>query len=564
MCGKLEWNEDFKIYSMLNPMYTMPYAEFKPGIKRVYSKFKGVSDKMLNTTIMDTFRETNVIETIPAEVIEHYHLLRRSESLRKLHYPTDLPSVSKSIQRQLFEDILYFACSLEKNNRKISDGSQYNLRTMNLYHKLSESLPYNLTEDQKRVTEEILNDMKNGRRINALIQGDVGCGKSIVGFILMLAMAESTYQSVIMAPTLVLAEQHYTELKSYADRFGFNVAFIGGTQTAKEKRKLLSKIESGEIQLIVGTHAVLSDKVKFKNLALCVIDEEHRFGVGQRRTLAEKARSGVHTVSFSATPIPRTMMTSVFGKTKVYEIKSMPKGRSPIKTAICRTDKSAIEFLRKQIAEGSQGYVVCPLIDSDIDDCKLRTVKEVAKEYTDTLGVPVGIVTGKQTKKETQETLEAFKRGDLKVLVATTVVEVGVNVPNATVIIIEDAWMFGLAQLHQLRGRVGRGEKQGYCILVNSKPDENERLNIMTQTTDGFKIAEADCTIRGAGNLLGYEQNGNNRFLIESLQFPKMFSIAKDIAEKMVDDGSCDILINEMEARSEKIYVNYNKIKIFA
>ncbi len=559
VCGKLEYSQDFKMYSMLNPIKTTPNHNILSWYP-VYPKYKGIGEEFLQEQTEIALKGTELPETIPQSILTATGLPRRKESIDILKHPEEKRELRKAIQRQVFEDALYFACSLERSSRGISPGSPYNVKRRVAVNKVLSTLPYSLTEDQGKCVEEVLKKLEAGRHVSALVQGDVGCGKSIVAFLLMIAMADSGWQSALMAPTVVLAEQHYKELSEYAAICGFNVAFLGGKKTKKEEHIMQEGIADGSIQLVVGTHALLSDKVVFNNLGLCIVDEEHRFGVKQREKLVEKARLGVHDIHFSATPIPRSMTKAIYGNCDVYEIKSMPSGRKAIQTAVTGSDGATLRFVKKQLEEGSQAYVVCPLIDGE--DLRLRTVTEVAKLYEKELGTKVGIVTGKTSKKELEETLAAFKNNELKVLCATTVIEVGVNVPNATVIVIEDAWMFGLAQLHQLRGRVGRGSKQGYCILKSDK--DVERLNVLCSTTDGFEIAEEDAKLRGAGNILGQEQSGKNRFLDVAMNYPVMFAKAKEYAKIMVDDGTDELLIKEMEKRSDKIFVKPEKIKIFA
>ena len=312
--------------------------------------------------------------------------------------------------------------------------------------------------------------------------------------------------------------------------------------------------------MVVGTHAAISESVKFQNLALILIDEEQKFGVRQRKLLREKASNGVHSVSFTATPIPRTNAMCLYGEMNVLSIKDKPASRKEVKTAISRREDVTMNFVKKKIAEGEQAYVICSLIDTE-NETPVKTVKEVSEMYENALGVPVGVVTGKQGKAETAEIIESFRKGDIKILVGTTVLEVGVSVPTANVIVIEDAWAFGLSQLHQLRGRVGRGDRQGYCILQTDR--ESEGLDVLARTTDGFEVAEADMLLRGKGNLLGEEQSGSNRYMDQITQFPVMYSHAVKAAERMVDSGEADVLIEETEKRNESIYFDFKKVKVF-
>ena len=553
--GKLEYSADYKLFSMLNPI-RITDNEYSLRWHTVYPKYSGVGEDFLQKHIKESLDV--VEETLPTEVLNTTGLMPRKDALKALHRPSCTDDIIKGIKRNIFEDLLYFACSLEKINTQNKKESPFLISQYPSINPVVSSLPYDLTTDQKKVLNQLFVDAQNGKRLNALIQGDVGCGKSITAFLLMIAFADNGYQSVLMAPTVVLAKQHYEEFVSLIKNLPYKVVFLGGKQTAKEKREVLADIKTGNAQFVIGTHSVISDAIEYQNLALTVIDEEHRFGVKQREALGEKASKGSHTVSFSATPIPRSYAKTIYGDTDIYDIKTMPAGRKPAITTVETSEKKAIEKVREQLDMGHQAYVVCPLIDGEEDK---KTVTSVAAVYEKELKVHVGIATGKQSAAKNEETLEKFKNGEIKVLVATTVIEVGVNVPNATVIVIESAERFGLAQLHQLRGRVKRGNAQGYCILISDQI--TERLQVLCNTEDGFEIAEADTKIRGAGNLIGEEQSGNNRFLQEAMQYPKMFETAKKYAKTMISHGTERFLIDEMERRSPKIFVKPDKIKIF-
>lgn len=556
--GKITLFND-KYYCMLNPVLTT-FDERDLGIKRVYPKYSGISEEYLDTLIHEVIESKNIVETLPIDVLSSTKVMKKEDSIKMIHDPVSIEALQKAIKRQIFEDLLYFACSLEKENQQKSDTSEFIITNNSFYKKICDSLEFDLTADQKSTVEDMMKNASKGKRINALVQGDVGCGKSIVAFLLMLSMAENGYQAALMAPTLILAEQHYKELSSYASLVEKRVAFLGGKIKAKERKQLLNDIAEGKYDLVVGTHSLISDSVNFHKLGMVIIDEEHRFGVKQRVALIEKAKNGVHTIKFSATPIPRSLAENIFSDNDIYEIKTMPAGRKGIQTSIVSTDKEAIEIVRREIQNGSQAYVVCPLIETE-DDKTTSSVNAVSKLYAKELNVPVATVTGKMSKEAVSENLKKFKEGEIKVLIATTVVEVGVNVPNATVMVIEDAYNFGLAGLHQLRGRVGRGNKAGYCILNSDR--DSERLKVMCETTDGFKIAEEDLKLRGAGNLLGEEQSGKNRFLEEALMYPNMFKAAKKYAKSMVENGSDELLISEMEKRNEKVYFKLKKFKAF-
>lgn len=565
VCGKLKYDERYGP-SIANPDVLCPVTQ-NPGWFLQYSSFGKGGTKISESRLADAIRtaqeSTPLPETIPERILRETGLMGRRDSLLMLSRPADPQSLMRSIQRQIFEDMLYFACCMERDKRKLSPGSQYNVKTCQTSEAIIKNLSYRLTPDQEKVYTTLVDCMKRGIRLTHLVQGDVGYGKSITAFLLMFAIADSGYQSIIMAPTMILAEQHFIQLKQFGDKYGYKVAFLHGGLKAAAKRKIKEGIADGTYRLIVSTHAAISKDVTFDQLALVIIDEEQRFGVKQRQLLREKAQAGVHCVSMTATPIPRTVATSIYGNTHIMEIKTAPEGKLPIQTAVVSDDRVAMRFMKRKIDEGEQGYVICPLINDENmkKELKLQTVKEVAARYEQYLQVPIGVVTGKQKKTEVSEILEKFRKGEIKVLIGTTVLEVGVSVKNANVIVIEDAWMFGLSQLHQLRGRVGRGKKNGYCILQSDRPSEG--LQFLTTTEDGFAIAEFDMKMRGGGNLLGEEQTGQNRFVSQAIRFPLMFKRACAYAKDMVDTGEDTVLIDEMEARSEKAYLNFEKLKVY-
>lgn len=363
--------------------------------------------------------------------------------------------------------------------------------------KIIKNLPFQLTKDQKSAYEELVNRIRSGKRLNALIQGDVGCGKTILAFLLMFVMADNGFQSVLLAPTQVLASQHYNELKEMAAQYNIDVVYIANGLKKKEREAILKSIEDGSALMIVGTHSVLSKEVKFHDLGLSITDEEHRFGVLQREEITTKAKAGMHTVTMSATPIPRSLSDVLLSTTEVFNIQSMPNGRKPIQTAICASQNTIFQFIKKEIEKGHQAYVVCPLIEDKQGVMEgILSVEQTYTEYANIFGKnAVAVLNGKMNEDETEKVIRSFKNGEIKILVSTTVVEVGVNVSNATVIVINNAERFGLASLHQLRGRVGRGNSQGYCIL-NSVHKNNKRLLALCKYKNGFQIAESDYALR--------------------------------------------------------------------
>lgn len=546
VCGKAGYLEKYYNFFMQNPFLFRPY---RPGLLKIYTvypHFGGISDegmqKIVGTSIMRSAEQ----DLFPPAILHAYRLPRITDAVYEMHHPTDMKALEKAKNRMLIEDMLYLALKIEVENRKMPSASPYKADSLKLVDSILESLPFQLTKDQEGVLHAILEDMKKGRRVRDLIQGDVGCGKTIVAFLIMAAMAGSGHQSLLFTPTTVLAEQHYKELSAMMEPYGKRVVYLEGGMKASEKKRILKEIEEGEADMVVGTHSILSPSVQFKDLALCVIDEEHKFGVIQRRTVAEKANAGVHTVTMSATPIPRTLSETVFSDNKkVYNILSMPAGRKGITTYISNDEEENNVLLEKELQAGRQAYVVCPLIyDEDTD---LMTVEETFERYEERFGKGrVALLHGKMKTEETKETIARFMAGETKILVSTTVVEVGVNNPNASVMLVNNAERFGLAGLHQLRGRIGRGEYPGYCIL-NTEDTENERLNAMCRCTNGFDIAEEDLRLRGMGNPIGLEQSGFNKLVETALSYPSVFAKMRETAKWMVDHNMADQFVANYE-----------------
>lgn len=461
-----------------------------------------------------------------------------------MHKPSSVEGVKKAKYRLNIDDLLYFALQLEEKKRNLPAGSVYGIHSLAITTKIIKNLPFQLTKDQKSAYEELVNRIRSGKRLNALIQGDVGCGKTILAFLLMFVMADNGFQSVLLAPTQVLASQHYNELKEMAAQYNIDVVYIANGLKKKEREAILKSIEDGSALMIVGTHSVLSKEVKFHDLGLSITDEEHRFGVLQREEITTKAKAGMHTVTMSATPIPRSLSDVLLSTTEVFNIQSMPNGRKPIQTAICASQNTIFQFIKKEIEKGHQAYVVCPLIEDKQGVMEgILSVEQTYTEYTNIFGKnAVAVLNGKMNEDETEKVIRSFKNGEIKILVSTTVVEVGVNVSNATVIVINNAERFGLASLHQLRGRVGRGNSQGYCIL-NSVHKNNKRLLALCKYKNGFQIAESDYALRGSGNILGTEQSGSNYYVELSMKYPDLFSELQKYAKKYMDTGEAEMIV---------------------
>lgn len=588
-CGKLDFNPKYG-YSIVSPLYFTNDVENGKRIYPVYPKYTGISDEYmeklrcaafefcdLKDYLTDNQRESfysailprrtqlnimsfaNNIVTSNIKELENIELrlVTLRTALRTAHNPKKLEDIIMAKFRLLFDDLFYLASGLEKQTRELSIGSPFGIKSLKKTYNFINSFPYKLTEDQQTVLENFIKQLRAGKRLNALVQGDVGCGKTIVAFISMFMMADSDYQSVLLAPTQTLAKQHYMELSFYAEKFGYKTAYLSGSLKAKEKKEILKGIKSGEYHFIVGTHSVFSKDVEYYNLGMVITDEEHKFGVNQREALESKASAGVHTISMSATPIPRSLAQTLYGGLKeVYSINSMPNGRKPVKTQVFNNDAGNFKFMKSEIQKGHQIYVVCKYVDES-DASNVISTKEAyhaLSDYFTSSGINIGLVSGKTPVVEAEKTIQEFKDNKVQILVATTIVEVGVNVPNASVIMIYDADMYGLSQLHQLRGRVGRGKEQGYCILKTSidKATNNhkavpDRLSFFCSTNNGFEIAEKDLEFRGTGDLMGIKQSGYNRYVEKMLTNPIFYKIIKSNISEMVDFGISDIAIIRMD-----------------
>lgn len=543
--GKLKASNKKNLFFMSNPIIFKKYdGESDCHIYTAYEKIRGISESNFERIINDCLEHATIPDKVPRELLHKYNLMSKDEAIREMHKPSSVEGVKKAKYRLNIDDLLYFALQLEEKKRNLPAGSVYGIHSLAITTKIIKNLPFQLTKDQKSAYEELVNRIRSGKRLNALIQGDVGCGKTILAFLLMFVMADNGFQSVLLAPTQVLASQHYNELKEMAAQYNIDVVYIANGLKKKERKAILKSIEDGSALMIVGTHSVLSKEVKFHDLGLSITDEEHRFGVLQREEITTKAKAGMHTVTMSATPIPRSLSDVLLSTTEVFNIQSMPNGRKPIQTAICASQNTIFQFIKKEIEKGHQAYVVCPLIEDKQGVMEgILSVEQTYTEYTNIFGKnAVAVLNGKMNEDETEKVIRSFKNGEIKILVSTTVVEVGVNVSNATVIVINNAERFGLASLHQLRGRVGRGNSQGYCIL-NSVHKNNKRLLALCKYKNGFQIAESDYALRGSGNILGTEQSGSNYYVELSMKYPDLFSELQKYAKKYMDTGEAEMIV---------------------
>lgn len=536
--GKLAYNADYKSYSISNPIIFEPDCSEARKIIPKYRKIKGMSNDYLLDSIQNALKVYRSKDYLTEAIRKEFRLCNKRDLFLYTHMPSCPEEINASKRRLIFDDMFYFASKLLQEEQE-NVQSSFLAVSQKAMERAIQSLPYQLTDDQKNAVEQIAETARSGSRINALLQGDVGCGKTIVAFLTMMLFAENGYQTVLMAPTQVLAAQHYEDMQQFLNGTPYSSVYLRNGMRAKEKRETLAKIASGEAQFIIGTHSLLADAVQYKNLALIITDEEHKFGVLQREALVQKADSGVHSITMSATPIPRSIAQTLYGDSKqVFTIKQMPNGRKPVITSLSESDDKTIQFIADQVKQGRQAYVVCPLIQ-EADNERMEGVESVDEVYESMctalspFGIQVGRLTGKDTAEQMAQILEQFQNNQIQVLVSTTVIEVGVNVPNASLVVIRNAERFGLAQLHQIRGRVGRGQYQSFCILC-SDDCNNHRLQVMCQTNDGFKIAEADLCFRGTGDLIGTKQSGDNHYIDLIMTWPGFYGKVKKKVKELI------------------------------
>lgn len=528
----------------LNPILTQ-----KGGFEISYKKIKGLANERRNALSLKTLHMFPAKDKLPIQLQKQLETIALNDALRILHAPETKEEIDAAIRRIRLNGLTYFAYCVNEMKNFHTVKIQCPVRTSGLKYTpdFLKNLPYKLTNGQKETVRAILSDMQNEQCINALVQGDVGCGKTMVAVLAALVMAENGYQAVIMAPTAILAKQHYDQISGICKRYGILCTYLSSGQKAVEKREKLKEIAENTSGIIIGTHAVFGKQVVFKNLKLAVIDEEHKFGVEQRERLSGKSGEPIHTIYMSATPIPRTLANVVYSEyMDIYSIHEMPKGRQPVETIECNTDSALIQKVKEVLKEGHQCYVVCAMIDSDEDSeitKQIRSVAETEKLFAKELtGYCVESVTGKTSKKKAEEVIGRFEKNHTQVLVSTTVIEVGVNVPNATCIVIQNAERYGLSQIHQLRGRVGRGGGKSYCLLDsrNAKEKAKERIRILCNTSDGFAILEQDMANRGTGDILGTEQSGTDILLNYAMMYPEEYKKIKEFIRSDKTDQLAD------------------------
>ena len=545
-----------RTYNFVHPELT-PMAKVTPqmvsGLEPHYNttermKNGGLNSKAMRTIIAGLMPDVDrgLPETLQADIIQRYHLMNRTEAMHQIHFPQDTRSMQKARERLKFEELFYNQLSILSRasaRRQKTDGFVMSVVGPRFNYFYKNLLPFPLTNAQKRVIKEIHADMKSGKQMNRLLQGDVGSGKTLVALMVALLAIDNGYQTCIMAPTEILANQHMATLQELLKGSDVRVELLTGSTTKKQRAELLPALERGEIDLLVGTHALIEDTVQFANVGLVIVDEQHRFGVAQRAKLWAKNIRPPHVLVMTATPIPRTLAMTVYGDLQVSVIDELPPGRKPIQTYHYSNlrRKSINEFITKQVGLGRQIYVVYPLIQEN-EELDLADLENGYNTLVQTFPqFRISMVHGKMRAADKDLQMQRFVSGETQILVATTVIEVGVNVPNASVMIIEDAQRFGLSQLHQLRGRVGRGADQSYCILLTPpemSADTRKRMEIMVATNDGFRIAEADLQLRGPGELDGTMQSGQAFDLkIANLATDgQILELAREAANSVLDD----------------------------
>jgi len=526
-----------------------------PKYEPIYHTINGISSRELNKFILSAL-ETNFSynEYIPSYLKEKYNLLDKKDSIINVQNPNSANNLKNAINTLKYEELfLYmFKMNILKLNSKNNLGLKRDVPLDKLEEIISK-LPFTLTLDQQSSIHEIYDDLIFEKRMNRLLQGDVGSGKTIVAFLSMIINYFSGYQSALMVPTEILAHQHYNSFVKLFSDYNINVSILTGKTTAKEKKDIYKGLASGEIDIIIGTHALITDEVKYQNLGLVITDEQHRFGVNQRSNLKNKGALA-DVLYMSATPIPRTYALTIYGDMDISNIKTMPNGRKEVITYLKKENeiKEVLTLMYQELKLNHQVYVIAPLIE-DSDKIDLTNVNKLGEQMNKAFGklYNIGVLHGKMNKAEKDEVMDKFKNNEIQILISTTVIEVGIDVPNATTMVIFDAYRFGLSQLHQLRGRVGRNNLQSYCVLISNY--EKERLNVLLETTDGFKISEEDFKLRGSGDLFGVRQSGDMTFKLANLKTDyKMLLAAKDdsydylISKKYLENEYLTKLVNQI------------------
>ena len=539
--------EEYGAYKMEQPEIYQP-REYENLCKKpypIYSVTKGISNKIIIKTVEEALNNVTFEEYLPEKIIKKNNLYGINDALKHIHNPDTLDDYYNARKRLAYDEIFKFLLSLEYyNSNEVKIDNTFSITNEKIVENAITKLPYELTNGQKMALNDILNDFKSPYVTQRLIQGDVGSGKTIVAFLSMLYMVSNGYQAAIMAPTEVLARQHYKDFLDLISLFGldYKVVCLTGSTKAKERREILEEINNNNQLFIVGTHALIEDKVEFGSIGLVITDEQHRFGVKQREALSNKGYNPF-TIVMSATPIPRTLSMIIYMGMNISNIKDVPKTKLPIKNCVVKENMrpNSYKHILSEIKKGHQAYIICPLVEAkEITEAEnVLDYKEKLLEYMPN-NIRIEVLHGKMKPNEKNDVMERFIKGEIDILISTTVVGVGVNNPNATTIMIENANRFGLAQLHQLRGRVGRGSYQSYCIFIDSSEgtEINKRLSIMNSSNDGFFIANEDLKLRGPGDIMGIRQSGEANFkLADIYNDAELFSLAKEDIAKLIKEG---------------------------
>ncbi len=536
-----------KIFTMEQPTIfeVEKYKELEGLLQPVYGLTAGMTNNLMVKTVKTALNDNPLIQDyIPTNIRKKYGLCEYNYAIKQIHFPDSFETLVEARRCLVFHEFFLFIMGIQfQKEKRVREANAFYFQNMEFIAECIKKLPYELTNAQIRTLQDIQKDMTSPYVMQRLIQGDVGSGKTIIAFLLMAWCAKNGYQSAIMAPTEVLARQHYETFEGFCERFGFSypVVLLTGAMKQREKRLAYAKLESCPNALVIGTHALIQEKAVYSNLSLVITDEQHRFGVKQRDTFAEKGHMP-HILVMSATPIPRTLAIIIYGDMDISVIDQVPAKRLPIKNCVVDIGyrPKAYQFIVKQIEMGHQAYVICPLVE-ETENMEGTNATDYAQELSELLPshIKVGLLHGKMKNEKKNEVMEAFARNEIQVLVSTTVVEVGVNVPNATVMMIEDANRFGLAQLHQLRGRVGRGDAQSYCIMINTSNTKTaaKRLEILNKSNDGFFIASEDLKLRGPGDFFGVRQSGELAFQLADIyqdagELQQASESVKEILEK--------------------------------
>ncbi|WP_281703625.1 ATP-dependent DNA helicase RecG [Parvimonas micra] len=525
-----------------------------------YHLCKGISNLDIVKIIKNLLKETHYFEEkIPSNILNELNLESYDNAIRNIHFPKDNESFIKAKRRLAFDEIFYFQLAMKKLKRNNYDAIKFEIKDETF--DFIKSLNFKLTNSQNKVLEDIFRDMTSDKQMNRLVQGDVGCGKTIISFIAMFNVIKNGFQSVLMVPTEILARQHYDNAKNLFLDYNIKVELLVGSLKESEKKAIREKIENGEIDIVIGTHAVFQEKVVYKNLGFVITDEQHRFGVKQRLLLSKKSKNPDILV-MSATPIPRTVGLVMFCDLDISTIDELPSGRGKVNTYFVdeNYEERYMNFIKKYISEGRQAYIVCPLVDES-DTLELQSVINLYERLKERYfqNIEIEFIHGKIKPVDKDKIMKNFENGKIKVLVATTVIEVGINVPNSNIMVIYNAERFGLSQLHQLRGRIGRGNYESFCILVSNNKSTNvkKRMDIMCSSNDGFYISEQDFLLRGYGDILGYRQSGEARFKILNIQkdYELLKSAIKYVDELLRDDFNFEKEKNRVVKRNVDEFV---------